>query len=421
MKPAKRALCSAMAGNIVEWYDFSLYLAAAPLIFSQLFFSGAQTAFMHQVEAAAFFAAGFVVRPVGGILFGYLGDRYGHLVSLRWTLLLIGAGTAAIGALPGFDTIGLYAPSILLLLRLVQGVAAGGEWAGSILVIEGAAAGARNNTVLLSLSQSGVAAGMVLGTVALWLASCLPHEAFLRWGWRAAFVAPLPFVGLGILLRTSMDGGARRVEPHGLSRFPLVTLLRREPVAVLRGIGIRLAENGGVYLMTVFGLSYGREQHIPDTVLLLAMTLGLAADGLAMPLFGWLAVRYGAQRVYLGGIIGLSCLAPLFFLLVASGQTGYVMLAFVLVMALGHAPMIAVEPILLARLFADGERYTGVAVSHEIGAVLAGGLSPLMATLLYHASGSVNGVILYLLLLATFSAIALCGRGIGRDKPASFS
>ncbi|WP_367161128.1 MFS transporter (plasmid) [Kozakia baliensis] len=411
MRPAGRlpvTLISATIGNIVEWYDFALYTAATPLVFARLFFKQNSDAFTNQIETIALFAAGFLVRPIGGIIFGRIGDRYGHVIALQWTLLLIGIATSLIGLLPTYEHIGLLAPLLLLLLRLVQGVAAGGEWAGSILVIgDVQPCNTSRRTVTLALSQSGVAAGMVLGTGMIWLLGHLPEEAFLSWGWRVAFLLPLPLIGLGVFLRASLlPSPARNIE-KSTDRHKILRVFRDRPLQIIRGIGIRVTENGGIYLISVFGLSYGRTQHVPDSLLLAGMTCGLIADGIAMPVFGWVATRIGHARTYRSGSIFLLLLILPFFRLIASGEPTYVIGAFVVTMMLAHAPMIAVEPFLLERLFPQHSRYLGVAVSHEFGAVLAGGLSPLFAALLYHHSGSVNGVVGYVFLLAVLSLLLL--------------
>ncbi|GBQ22189.1 major facilitator superfamily transporter [Gluconacetobacter sacchari DSM 12717] len=410
----RRVLASAIIGNIVEWYDFALYTAATPLVFGQLFFAHGQDSLLVQTEPLMVFAAGFVVRPLGGLFFGALGDRRGHREALRWTLLLIGIATALIGVLPTHARIGMMAPLLLLGLRLVQGFAAGGEWAGAVLIVgEGetalrdtpARAGpATGRGVAFALSQSGVAAGMVLGTAALLLARSLPGDAFLAYGWRLAFLAAVPFVALGVWLRGIPPGRPAAPTP---SRPPAIMVLRRCGLPLACGMALRLAENGGVYLMTVFALFYGHARHIPDAWLLMGSMAGMAADGLAMPCFGWLADRIGAPRVYLGGAVALAVLAEPFFMLLDHDTLWSVVLAFTGGMALCHAPMIAVEPALLARLFPPELRYSGVAMAHELGAVLAGGISPLVAAGLYHATGGASGTALYMAALAAASAVAL--------------
>lgn len=407
MRHARIGLLSAMIGNIVEWYDFALYTAATPLVFASLFFSSNISAFQNQIEAIGLFASGFIARPLGGIFFGALGDRHGHMVALRWTLFLIGGATTLIGLLPTYAMVGSLAPMLLLLLRLVQGAAAGGEWAGSILVVGGMLPDGPRKMVALALSQSGVAIGMVLGTAALWLVSHLSPADFLVWGWRVPFLATLPTVVLGVWLRSAMTDLKTTSSAKHMPRFPVWAIMRDYPIPLVRGIGLRLAENGGVYLITVFGLAYGHEKHVPDTLLLLALMIGLLADGISMPVAAWLAARWGAGRTYLSGILALALLIGPFFKLIEAGSTIAVISAFVLLLALGHAPTIAVEPFLLERLFPREVQYSGVALGHEVGAILAGGLSPLVAVFLYHAVGSVQAVTVYAFGLVICSAAAL--------------
>ncbi|MBO1325098.1 MFS transporter [Acetobacter sp. TBRC 12305] len=417
MDTQRKSLFSAMIGNMVEWYDFALYTAATPLVFAPLFFPPGQSSFANQFAAIVVFASGHVMRPAGGVLFGHMGDCRGHLNALRWTLLLIGTVTVLIGLLPTYAQAGVLAPVCLLVMRLVQGLAAGGEWAGSVLVIGGAAPDGRARHVMMALSQSGVALGMVLGTAALWLAQSLPATAFTSWGWRVPFLITLPAVIMGVWLRAGLavpnattmaaPGAAPGAGPGRAAGFPFWRLVRTSPGPVLCGIGLRLAENGGVYLITVFGLVYGREQGVPDRLLLAGLTAGLIADGCAMPLFARLVARWGAARIYLGGLVALAVLSVPFFALIRSGTGWGVVAAFVLALGLGHAPTIAVEPLLLERLFPPTVRYTGVAVAHEGGAVLAGGVSPVVAAALYHLAGNVNAVAFYLVGLVACSGLAL--------------
>ncbi|MFS3135372.1 MFS transporter [Gluconacetobacter sacchari] len=400
-----RAIAAATIGNIVEWYDFALYSAATPLVFQRLFFARHDDGLLAQLAPMLVFGAGFLVRPAGGILFGLLGDRLGHARALRHTLTIIGLATAAIGLLPGQATIGILAPILLLVLRLAQGFAAGGEWAGAVLLLGADTPGAPHRGVAFALTQSGVAAGMVLGGAALWAARLLPDAAFLSWGWRLPFLAALPFLCLGLWLRATPQPG------RPATRHPRPPLSPRQAgPALLRGIVLRLAENGGVYMMLVFGLAYGRAHHVPDRWLLLASTLGMVADGIAMPAFGWLAQRLGARIVYALGAVGLALFSGPFLALVASGSQAGVVMAFIVGMALCHAPMIAVEPALLSALFPAAHRYLGVALAHEAGAMLAGGVSPVVATLLVHSAGGKGAVAAYMGALAGLSLLALLPR-----------
>ncbi|MFT9257385.1 MAG: hypothetical protein ABF535_04860, partial [Acetobacter sp.] len=317
---------------------------------------------------------------------------------------------------------------------------------GSVLVIGGAAPGGRTRHVMMALSQSGVALGMVLGTAALWLVHALPAAQFTGWGWRVPFLVTLPAVIVGVRLRAGLppppmdrptcqtkahatdhttdqviaDGTSRAMDRRGgqaaVARLPIWRLMRTSPGPVLCGIGLRLAENGGVYLITVFGLVYGRACGVPDSRLLAGLTAGLVADACAMPLFARLVTRLGAARIYLGGLVALAVLSVPFFMLIRSGTTPCVVAAFVLALGLGHAPTIAVEPLLLERLFPPALRYTGIAVAHEGGAVLAGGVSPVVAAGLYHMAGNVNAVAVYLVGLVACSGLALLAcRGTGQE------
>lgn len=405
-----RTVAAATIGNIVEWYDFALYTAATPLVFQRLFFARHDDGLLAQIEPMLVFGAGFLVRPAGGILFGLLGDRLGHARALRYTLTIIGIATAAIGLLPGQATIGVLAPLLLLVLRLAQGFAAGGEWAGAVLLLGADSPAARHRGIAFALTQSGVAAGMVLGGAALWAARQLPEAAFLSWGWRIPFLAAFPFLLLGLWLRATPHPDTpivRSARPHAA---PQGMGLQGMGLPLLTGTMLRLAENGSIYMMLVFGMAYGHMHHVPDRWMLLAGTLGMVADGLAMPAFGWLAEHLGARTIYALGAAGMALFCGLFLALVASGSQSGVILAFIVGMGLCHAPMIAVEPALLSALFPPAHRYLGVAVAHEAGALLAGGISPVVATLLVHSRWGNGAVCGYMAALAGLSLLALLAR-----------
>ncbi|QHC36000.1 MFS transporter [Komagataeibacter xylinus] len=402
---ARLALLSALLGNVLEWYDFALYATASSLVFNQIFFPSQRNPLLGQIEVFVVFFLGFLARPVGGILFGHIGDRFGRFTAMMWTFAIMGVATAAIGFLPGYSRIGLLAPLLLMTLRVVQGVAVGGEWAGGVLML-GAHARPGNLGRTTALSQSGVAIGMVMGNATLLLAQYLDPDALTGYGWRVPFVLTIPFIVLGLGLRHRLRDNAPPRQ-DAATRLPILEVLRHAPRAVLCGIGLRLAENGGIYILTTFSLVYGRSIHVPVGWLLLGVSLGLIADAIAMPLFGYLSDRIGQRQVYLVGIMAFIPVSWLFFELIASRAEAKVLLAFVLAFPLAHAPMIAVQPALLSGLFPAPIRYTGVALAHELGAIVAGGLSPMLATALYAHYHSVWSVFIYMTFLSLLTLVTM--------------
>lgn len=407
-----RRVVSASIGNIVEWYDFALYTAATPLIFTHLFFAADAGEWFSQLQSLAIFAAGFVVRPLGATLFGALGDRRGHATAMRFTLLLIGLATVLIGLLPTYKQVGIIAPVSLLMLRVMQGLAAGGEWAGAVLMIGAPDPAVRDygkSGLAFALSQSGVALGMLLGGAALWAAQRLGHNAFLDYGWRLPFIATAPFLFLGLWLRSGPHTSAAPSEVSSCDVTPSGRAVMEYGPALMYGVALRMAESACIYLILVFGLSYGSSVHIPVEWLLIANTVAIAADGLAIPFFGWLSDRIGSGRTFAMGAIAMGIGSTFFFLAFHQNSLLLLILGFAGGVSLCHAPMIAAEPILLASMFPPRVRYRGVAMAHELGGVLAGGLTPLIAAGILHQTRSIVGVALYLFALSFLALGSLKG------------
>ncbi|GBQ99744.1 major facilitator superfamily transporter [Acetobacter nitrogenifigens DSM 23921 = NBRC 105050] len=334
---------------------------------------------------------------------------------MRWTLLLIGLATVLIGLLPTYAQVGVIAPLGLLMLRVVQGLAAGGEWAGAVLMIgasDPAAQKEKKNGLAFALSQSGVAFGMLLGGVALWAAQRLGHDAFFHYGWRLPFIATAPFLLLGLWLRSSPRASEATSEANSSDVAASGWAVMEHGPALLCGVALRMAESACIYLILVFGLSYGSSVNIPVSWLLTANTVAIAADALAIPFFGWLSDRIGAGRTFAMGAAAMGVGSALFFQALHQNSLSLLILGFAGGVSLCHAPMIAAEPILLARMFPSRVRYRGVAMAHELGGVLAGGLTPLIAAGIVHQTQSVVGVVLYLFALS-FLALG-CLRGSRR-------
>lgn len=398
---------------MLEWYDFFLFGTAAALVFNRLFFPAADpTAAL--LAAFSVYAVGFAARPIGGLIFGHVGDRHGRKVSLVWTLSIMGVATFAIGLLPSYEQAGMLAPALLVALRLLQGIAAGGEWGGGVLMItENAPADRRG--FLGAWSQVGVGLGFVLASLAFFLARRMPEADFLAWGWRLPFLASILIFLVGVFIRLRISETARHLEEgRGSHAAPILRLLRRYPRAILTGVGIRLAENGGSHLLITFSLAYGVTVGAPADALLIGVMLGMIADSAMMPVFGALSDRIGRRAVYLAGVIGLALFGYPFLRMLDSGAPAMIVAAFVIGNGLCHAAMIGVQPALFSEMF-DGEvRYSGLAFVHEVSSVIVG-FAPLIATALYASSKSPVPVAAYLAILCLLSAVALLSWRGGKE------
>lgn len=410
----RKIVAASVAGNALEWYDFFLYGTAAALVFSEVFFPAGTDPLTGTLAAFAGFAVGFAARPVGGIIFGHIGDRVGRKLALVLTLCIMGGSTFLIGLLPTYAQIGIWAPVFLVLLRILQGIAAGGEWGGGVLIISENAPPERRG-FYSAWSQVGVAGGFVLSAGAFYLAQLLPDEQFMSWGWRVPFLISIVIFGLGIYIRAylpdSAEFEANKKQAAPPEHLPVVMLLRRHPREILLAMGLRVAENGGSYVFLAFALVYGKFVGVAQGVMLLGVMLSMTLGLVTIVLFGHLSDRFGRRPIFLFGAIGMIVAAFPFFWLIDSGSTPLVLLAFILANTLCHAAMVGTMPALFSELFSTDVRYTGMAFGHEIASVFAGGLSPLIATALLASFQSSWPVALYLVFLGTISVIAaLCAR-----------
>ena len=397
-------------GTAIEWYDFFLYGTAAALIFNKLFFptfdplSGTLAAF-------GTYAVGFVARPLGGIIFGHYGDRIGRKTMLSLTLLLMGIATFCIGLLPTYETLGAWAPLLLILLRILQGFGVGGEWGGAVLMaVEHAPVGRRG--FYGSWPQVGVPAGLLLSTSVFSVVSTLPEEQLLSWGWRVPFLLSLLLVGVGVFirLRISETPAFNRVQETGVVvSIPLLAALRSHPRNILLAMGARLAENGVFYIYSVFVLVYVTEQlKLPRSTALNGVLLATAGELISIPAFGALSDRIGRRPVYMGGAAFSALFAFPFFWLIDTQHSTLVWLAIVLGLAVGHGAMYGPQASFFAELFGARVRYSGASLGYQLASVFAGGLSPLIATsLLQWSHGKPWPIAIYMIVMALTTLIAV--------------
>lgn len=412
-QPMRKLIIGSFLGNSLEWYDFFLYGTAAALVFGPLFFPATNDPLLGSFLAFSGFAIGFITRPLGGVIFGHLGDRYSRKMTLIITLTLMGASTFLIGLLPTYAHIGVLAPIALITLRFVQGVASGGEWGGGVLMLSENAPESQKG-YYTAWSQVGVCGGFVLSSLAFYLVQLLPQEEVMSWAWRIPFLLSLFIFLVGVYIRRNIQENAEFVarkaendsknEAHHL---PVLSAFKNHPRAILQAIGLRLAENGAVYIFFTFSVVYCKHIGIDTRDLIAAVTIAMTVEIATILGWGWLSDRIGRKRLYYIGVIGMALVAFPFFWLLNMHTFPAMLLAMLLALPLCHGAMIAAQPCLMVDLFPVEVRYTGLALGHEIGAVISGGISPMLAVAFLMMWDSYIPIALMLLAFALLALVAL--------------
>ena len=396
-------------GAMIEWYDFFLYGLAAAVVFNQLFFPS-ETPLAGTLTAFATFGVGFFFRPVGGMIFGHYGDKIGRKAILVLTLLIMGIATFLIGLLPTYDTIGILAPILLVVLRICQGIGVGGEWGGAALMVVEHAPDDRRG-FFGSWPQMGSSAGNLLAAGSFAAVSSLPEEQFLTWGWRIPFLlsAILIAVGLFIRLKISETPAFQQMKEAGTeARMPLVDAVRTYPKSILLVIGMRFSENACGYIFSVFVLSYVTQQlGMSSSVAYAGVMIAAAVQFFISPVYGALSDRVGRRPVYMFGAGFLVLLGFPFFWLLDTGVAAVIWLAIVLGFAVGNGAMFATQPAFFSELFGTSVRYSGVSLGYQVSAVFAGGLAPFIATALLAWAGSYWPVALYIMAVSLISFVSV--------------
>ncbi|MCU1627512.1 MAG: yhjE 1 [Pseudonocardia sp.] len=406
----RRAAAASLVGTTVEWYDFYLYATASALVLGPLFFTDADPS-TGVLASFATYAAGFGARPIGALIAGHIGDRFGRRPILVWSLILMGIATAAIGMLPTYPQAGVLAPVLLVALRLVQGLAVGAEWGGAVLMSVEHSAGERRG-LFGSFPQIGSPAGMLLasGIFAL-VRGTTDQAAFLSWGWRIPFLLSLVLVAVGLWIRLGLEDApvyreVRRTQQ--VSRRPLVDVVRTHQRNLWLTIGLRMSQNALYVLCTTFALTYLVQGEVADpnaglTAVIVASAIGLVTT----PLWAVLSDRVGRRPVYLAGAIGGAIFLIVFFLLLDTGSTPLIVLAMVIAVNLFHDAMYGPQGAWFTELFATGVRYSGASIGYQFGSVLSGGTAPLIAAALLLAGGGRPWLIwVYFLVLSALTITA---------------
>ncbi len=410
----RRALVASLTGSSIEWFDYFLYGTAAALVFNKLFFPNFDPV-VGLLLAYLSFSLTFFIRPIGGVLFAHIGDRIGRKKTLVITLSLMGGATVLIGCLPTYEHIGVWAPILLILLRVVQGLGIGGEWGGALLLAYEYAP-AKRKGLFGSVPQVGVTLGMLLATLAVSLMAMLPEDDFLAWGWRVPFILSAGLVFLGLWIRHGLDETPdfKQAKASGnVSKMPVLETLRDHWREVLIAAGLKVVETAPFYIFSTFVVSYAvNNLGYAKGSALNAVMIGALVASLLIPVMGWLSDRIGRKRVYIGGIIAIALyIVPYFMLLDTRTQWG-ITLATVIGFGVLWAPVTAVLGTLSSEIFSTRVRYTGITLGYQLGAALAGGTAPLIATwLLAEYKGSWQPVALYMLATVAISLVAILAVG----------
>jgi metabolite-proton symporter len=409
-KTTWRVLIASLVGSSIEWFDYFLYGTMAALVFNQLFFVNEDPT-VGLLLAYASFALSFFIRPFGGIIFSHIGDRIGRKKTLVLTLSLMGAATFAMGILPTYQAIGVAAPIILITLRLIQGLGIGGEWGGALLLATEYAPPERRG-FFGSIPQMGVTIGMVMGTLALWIMSLLPEQQFMTWGWRVPFILSALLVIFGLWIRKGIDETPefKKVQEKGeIPKLPIVETLRYYWKEVLITIGAKVVETAPFYIFSTFIVSYGTSTlGFSRSAVLGAVMVSTIITTILIPVMGSLSDRVGRKKMYIVGTVAMMAFAFPYFWMIHQGSVLMLVLATIIGLGIIWAPITAVLGTMFSEIFDAKVRYTGVSLGYQIGAAVAGGTAPLVATaLLASFDNSYVPVALYIMFTAVVSLIAI--------------
>ncbi len=409
----KKIVAASMVGTVVEWYEFFLYATAASLIFGSYFFPNAGTELDGIIAAFLTYAVGFVARPLGGIVFGQIGDRLGRKHTLQITIILVGVATFLMGCLPGYNAIGYWAPALLVLLRFIQGFAVGGEWGGAVLLVAEHSPD-RSRGFWSSWPQAAVPVGNLLATLVLlgtsWL---LPADQFLGWGWRVAFWASAIVVIIGYYIRTHVSEApifleARaQVEADKAAGYGVLEVVKKYPRGIFGAMGLRFAENILYYIIVSFTIVYLKTVHEYDTSqLLLALLVAHAIHFVVIPQAGRLSDVFGRRPVYLAGAV-LGALWAFFAFPMFDTLNPLIIIAAVSIGLCFHALMYAGQPAIMAEMFPTRMRYSGVSLGYQVTSIVAGSLAPIIATALLQQFSSWVPVAVYVGIACAITAVAV--------------
>ncbi|HCM9192371.1 MHS family MFS transporter [Enterobacter cloacae subsp. cloacae] len=410
LRKNKKVLIASLTGSAIEWFDYFLYGTAAALVFNKIFFPMVDPV-IGLILSYLSFSLTFFIRPIGGVLFAHIGDRIGRKKTLVLTLSLMGGATVMIGLLPTYEMIGLWAPALLILMRIIQGMGIGGEWGGALLLAYEYAPEKRKG-FFGSIPQAGVTIGMLMATFIVSLMTLFSEEDFLSWGWRIPFLLSSVLVLLGLWIRKDIDETPdfQKVKASGqVAKAPLRDTLKHHWREVLIAAGLKVVETAPFYIFSTFVVSYATSTlAYQKSQALEAVTLGALVATIMIPLMGLLSDKIGRQRMYATSVFILGLFIVPWFMLLNTGTTWGIVIATVIAFGVLWAPVTAVLGTLCSEIFSANVRYTGITLGYQLGAALAGGTAPLIATgLLAKYDGDWVPVAWYLAVTVVISLIAI--------------
>ncbi|MGW6274741.1 MFS transporter [Streptomyces sp. NPDC055060] len=433
-----RIISASLIGTTIEWYDFFLYGSAAALVFNTLFFPDSDP-LVGTLLSFLTYAVGFAARPLGGVVFGHFGDKIGRKKLLVLSLMMMGGATFAMGLLPTHATLGVGAPILLTVLRLIQGFALGGEWGGAVLIVS-EHGDDKNRGFWASWPQAGAPGGNLLATgVLALLAAVQSDEAFLAWGWRIPFLLSGVLVIIGLWIRVSVSESPLFLEAQARAEAeaaaagatavkqdaPVVEVFRHNWRGVLTAIGTRLGENVSYYILTAFVLVYVTVHlELPKSTALNAVLIGSAVHFVTIPLWGALSDRIGRRPVTLIGSVGMAMWAFAFFALVDSESFAVITLA-VTVGLLFHGAMYGPQAAFISEMFDTKVRYSGASMGSQLASIIGGALAPIIAVELLKDFGSATPVALYVCVTVVITTLTVLvaketrGRSLAEKGPSA--
>ncbi|MGC5170704.1 MFS transporter [Micromonospora sp. DT81.3] len=408
----RRVVTASMAGTVVEWYEFFLYATAATLVFNKIMFPPSEDPLTPIIAAFVTYAVGFVARPLGGIVFGHFGDKYGRKKLLQIAIILVGVATFLMGCLPTYAQVGYLAPALLVTLRFAQGFAVGGEWGGAVLLVAEHSPD-KSRGFWSSFPQAAVPIGNLLATVVLLVLSrTLTEEQFLSWGWRIGFWLSAVIVAVGYYIRTRVTDAPiflevqKQVEEQKHVRYGVWEVLRRYPRGVFTAMGLRFAENIMYYLVVTFSITYLVFNEVNTSEILGYMVIAHIVHMIVIPLIGGLTDRVGRKPVYLIGVLLAATWGFFAFPMFDTKSPVVILLAICLGLFI-HAFMYAPQPAIMSEMFPTRMRYSGVSLGYQVTSIIAGSLAPIIATWLLREYGTWVPVAIYLALAAAVSLVAV--------------
>ena len=405
----RRIVWSSIIGTAVEWYDFLIYATATALVFNHLFFPSNNPS-ISAIAAFGTYAVGFLARPLGAVIFGHLGDKIGRKTTLVSTIIIMGMGTFLIGVLPTYQQIGIAAPILLVVLRILQGIGLGGEWGGAVLMVVESAPVKRRG-LLGSAVQVGNPIGNLVAIAIFAVLSRLPDSDFLGWAWRIPFLLSIALIGVGLFIRLRLEetpAFRQLKEERAVARAPIVEIFRYHRRSFFIAVGLKIAEISYASIAGVFVISYATGHlGLPRTTILNAVMLSSIIALFSIPLFGWLSDKLGRKFMFYAGSLFCAAFAFPMFALLDTADPAIVSLTVIVAISGGQMVMFGVGAPWYAELFTARLRYTGASLGFQVGAALSGGLTPLIAVALLSWSGGATWpVSVFLISCALITAFA---------------